>query len=62
MPLVGIEHDPLISVIVPSYNSETSIAACLTALIKQKVEANYEIILVDSSSDQTPATVARNSR
>jgi glycosyltransferase involved in cell wall biosynthesis len=57
MPLVGSDREPLISVIVPSYNSEKSIAACLTALLQQKCLAAYEIILVDSSNDRTPEIV-----
>jgi len=57
MPLVGNDRDPLISVIIPSYNSEKSIAACLAALTTQQVEADYEIILIDSSTDHTPEIV-----
>lgn len=57
MPLVGSDQLPLISVVVPSYNSEKSIAACLAALARQNVEAAYEIILVDSSNDRTPEIV-----
>ncbi len=57
MPLVGNERDPLISVIVPSYNAEKSIVACLTALAQQETAAAYEIILVDSSTDRTPEIV-----
>ncbi len=47
------------SVIVPSYASEGTIRACLTALRAQDAPFRYEIIVVDSSSDATPAIVAR---
>ncbi|MGH7496480.1 MAG: glycosyltransferase [bacterium] len=57
MSVIGNDQLPLISVIIPSYNSEKSIAACLTALLQQEVEAAYEVILVDSSSDRTPELV-----
>ena len=48
---------PVISVIVPSYNSEKTIAACLRALVQQNFAAPFEIILVDSSTDRTPEIV-----
>ena len=57
MPVTGDEGVPLISVIVPSYNSERAIAACLNALLQQQTGAPYEIILVDSSTDRTPDIV-----
>ncbi len=57
MPVVGSEGVPEISVVVPSYNSERSIAACMSALLQQETGAAYEIILVDSSNDRTPEIV-----
>lgn len=47
----------MISVILPSYNSQTTIAPVLTALKKQTFSEPYEIILVDSSEDETPNIV-----
>lgn len=47
----------MVSVIIPSYNSEKTIAGCLTALQEQTYGGQYEIILVDSSSDRTPQIV-----
>jgi glycosyltransferase involved in cell wall biosynthesis len=41
------------SVIVPSYNSRSTIARCLNALMCQKTGFSYEIIVVDSSNDGT---------
>jgi len=43
----------MVSVIIPSYNSENTIVPVLTALKNQTYQGNYEIILVDSSVDQT---------
>jgi glycosyltransferase involved in cell wall biosynthesis len=41
------------SVIVPSYNSRSTIAHCLQALVGQETGFAYEIIVVDSSNDGT---------
>ncbi len=50
----------MISVILPSYNSENTIQKCLKAIQNQSYDGNYEIILVDSSVDQTPEIVTKN--
>ena len=47
----------MISVIIPSYNSESTIIPVLNALKKQTYQDAYEIILVDSSDDNTPRLV-----
>ncbi len=47
----------MISVIIPSYNSENTIIPALTALKNQTYRGEYEIILVDSSEDRTPQLV-----
>ncbi len=47
----------MVSVIIPSYNSEKTIASCLLSLKSQTYEGDYEIILVDSSDDGTPQIV-----
>jgi len=41
------------SVIVPSYNSLSTIERCLNALQNQKTDFSYEIVVVDSSDDGT---------
>lgn len=46
------------SVIVPSYNSLSTIVPCLEALRDQRTDASYEVILVDSSDDGTAELVA----
>ena len=47
----------MLSVIIPSYNSESTIEKCLNSLLGQSFSGDYEIILVDSSSDNTPLIV-----
>jgi GT2 family glycosyltransferase len=48
---------PLVSVIVPCYNSERTIRRCLTSIINQETSVSFDITVVDSSSDQTPQIV-----
>jgi glycosyltransferase involved in cell wall biosynthesis len=48
----------MISVIIPSYNSESTIAKCLHSLQHQSYRGEYEVILVDSSYDSTPQIVS----
>lgn len=44
---------PLISVVIPSYNMRATIRHCLRSVLDQDLEAQHEIIVVDSSSDGT---------
>jgi glycosyltransferase involved in cell wall biosynthesis len=60
MPLVTQprqDQQPVVSVIVPCYNSERTIRQCLSALVNQRTEAPFDVIVVDSSEDQTPRIV-----
>ena len=51
------EKQPLISIIVPCYNTEDYIEQCLDSLIHQSYK-NFEIILVnDGSTDDTDAKI-----
>jgi len=44
----------LVSVVIPCYNEEKVIAACLTALVSQKTSHSFEVIVVNNNStDQT---------
>ncbi len=47
----------VISVIIPSYNSENTIEQCIDSLLNQSYRGDYEIILIDSSVDRTPQIV-----
>lgn len=48
-----------VSVIIPSYNAETTIRACLTALTRQTA-APREIIVVDSGQDGTQTIIQQH--
>ncbi len=57
--MVQVEKTTLISVIVPTYNEESSIGQCLTVLKNQTFpQKNYEIIVVDNNSVDRTAQVA----
>jgi len=50
----------MISVIVPAFNAEKTIAACLTSLLNQTVaQQDYEIIVVDDGSTDATADIVR---
>ena len=53
------ESEPIVSVIIPCYNSERTIRACLDSILNQRTLIPYEVIVVDSSVDQTPQIVER---
>ena len=42
----------IVSIVIPSYNSHSTIKECIKALLNQNVERDYEIIVVDSSDDK----------
>jgi glycosyltransferase involved in cell wall biosynthesis len=48
---------PLVSVIVPCYNSARTIRRCLTAIVNQRTTVPFDITVVDSSEDRTPEIV-----
>jgi len=47
-----MEHDPDISIIIPSYNSYDTLGLCLESIGKQSSSINIEIIVVDCSNNQ----------
>ena len=48
----------LISIIIPTKNEENNIKICLEAILKQKTQANIEIIIIDSgSTDDTVGVI-----
>ncbi|HEY3297253.1 MAG TPA: glycosyltransferase [Armatimonadota bacterium] len=51
--LVDRSGDPAVSVVIPSYNSKSTIVQVLKALTVQSTDLPYEIILVESSGDGT---------
>lgn len=48
-----------ISVVIPAYNAEKSIAGCLESILSQKTRKNYEVIVVDDGSRDSTAQVIR---
>lgn len=48
-----------LSVIVPAYNAELTIEKCLSSLTSQRYDKNYEIIVIDSSSDRTEEIIRK---
>jgi glycosyltransferase involved in cell wall biosynthesis len=61
-PEAEIEDDrqPEVSVIVPCYNEEEKIEGSITRLIGQQTRIPYEVIVVDSSADDTANVVLQN--
>ncbi len=53
-PFKKIEENPLLTITVPSYNSEKFLAKCLLSLLKTKYAAKTEILVInDGSKDKT---------
>lgn len=52
-------NQPRYSVIVPAYNAERTIGACVTALRAQQFDQPYEIIVIDDGSTDETAAVAQ---
>jgi len=50
-------NEPALSVIVASYDAERTIRACLSSLQHQETNQDFEIIVVDSSTDGTAELV-----
>ena len=53
------ENSPLVSVIIPMYNTEKYISECLQSLLNQTLE-NIEVIVVDDCSSDNSLAVAEN--
>jgi|GEM_PF-535465 len=50
----------LISIVIPAYNEEKFLPACLLSLLKQDFAGNFEIIVVDNNSTDKTSDVAKN--
>ena len=53
-----MENDILFSIIIPAYNEEAYLSACLDSVKAQQGGFNYEIIVVDSMSTDRTAELA----
>ncbi len=51
--------EPIVSVIVPCFNSGQTIRRCLNALLEQNTSIPYDVTVVDSSLDETPQIVEK---
>ena len=51
-------NEPLVSIIIPTYNSERTIAKCLMSIKKQSY-SNIEVIVVDRFSKDKTAVIAK---
>ncbi len=49
----------MVSVIIPCWNSERFIISCLHSVLTQKTTILFEVIVVDSSTDQTPYLIQK---
>jgi glycosyltransferase involved in cell wall biosynthesis len=47
-----------ISIIIPAYNEEKYIGACLQSLVWQKTKYNFEVVLVDNNSTDNTKKIA----
>lgn len=52
----------MISIIIPSYNSQSTIGECLRSLEAQEIEEDFEILVVNSSFDNIPEIVKKHFR
>jgi glycosyltransferase involved in cell wall biosynthesis len=55
MPDARPSGPPLVSVIVPAFNSARTIERCMAALAAQRTAHRFEVLLVDSGTDDTSA-------
>ena len=51
---------PLASVIIPALNEEKNIRRCLTAVFSQQTDFEFEVVLVDSGSNDRTREIARD--
>lgn len=49
----------MLSVVIPAYNEEKYIAACLDSLVKQKTKKKFEVIIADNNSSDKTVDVAK---
>src|SRR5262252_5606634 len=57
-PKTATEDAPLVSVVIPSYNSARTIRKCLSGLSAQRTTLPFEVIIADSSDDGTEQIVS----
>ncbi len=60
--LAGMSDHPSVSVVVPFFNSERHLAACIESILGQDVEEPFEVIFIDNGSTDGSASIARRYR
>lgn len=55
-------NKPEISIVIPAYNEESYLGACLDSLKNQDFKGSYEIIIVDNNSTDKTAEIAAHYR
>jgi len=58
-PAMNTSASPALSVIIASYHAANVIPECLESLRRQDTSYPFEVIVVNSSADETPAIIAR---
>jgi glycosyltransferase involved in cell wall biosynthesis len=58
-PPIDLQKRPLVTVIIPCYNSERTIRQCLNSVLRQQTPVVFDVIVVDSSGDGTAEIVQR---
>jgi glycosyltransferase involved in cell wall biosynthesis len=52
---------PDVSVVIPAFNEERWIGACLESLSRQRIDRTYELVLVDNNCTDSTVAIARAS-
>jgi len=50
-------ESPLVSIVVPIYNAESTLETCLNSILAQTTTSDYEVILIDDGSKDGSATI-----
>lgn len=49
--ILGNKKNVFLSIVIPTYNREELLIECLNSIVKQKLDFDYEIVLVDNNND-----------
>lgn len=51
-----------VSIVVPCFNSEKTLEKCISALLNQNYDHDYEIVMVDDGSTDSTAEIIKKIR
>ena len=60
LPTARSQGPSLVSVVIPAYDEEDYLLACLESIRKQDYAGKYEVIVVDNASTDNTARLARD--